>query len=344
MNSSGSKFDNININFETTGASFAIDGVYTGFTVNGSDFSLKKVESGEYSFVRTDDGLALDLSNLTSTSDTRGVTVDAAGGAIAIYPPDNDSVITIGDVTYNYTLSDDTSEAYFQISSDKVTGFVLASEGDAITLPSGESITIYDAEDLDTAIVAPTVTGGKYTITKEESGFYAVKVYESSTVKVGDVTMDFTVSKATKNDNPNGVVTVYFDDKGELQAVDGLDNLDGKNDQVVVSGAKATSDEEGFPVGNLTTQSYIAIGSGNFTYKGNDGDPIIELTEASDTVYATTEEITVIPGGTSGTITDAPTVEVGYKLTMTTAPTGSKLAAFEISELLRALNQLKVSV
>ena len=401
------KFDGI-VMSSTEGGTLKINGAYKGFTLNDVDVDIEKVASGTYTFTNLADGdMSLDLSELvqaSTTSATRtGISVVSAGGADIIYPPDAYTKVTIGGTTYQYALATD-SEAYFKVSDNAVTGFVFDETGDAITLASGSTLALYqlDSTNAENELDFGLTVDGNSTITKTDDG-YALSVFSSSTVTLGEVTMDFTISTATKKAyESTGVVTINFDETGALLAVGGLDHFVA-GDSMAVTGAVATDDTEGLPVGAVGSVSYIATASGEFTYSGLNasGDTAITFSDADETFYSINSEADrIIPGGTSGTITDpngnewvytsagtayfttdtgaisgfvfeaegdslamhedvdlttgdfsvqylrsnnlydvtgfdnvAVTSEGGYTLTMTTAPTSSVKATFEISEL-----------
>ena len=288
----------------TEDATVVVDGAYNysytfamhdsdGVAVSSDAFELKYVDSGEYTFTVLEyNETMLDLGDVVA-KDYRTLAVVETGGVDQIVPPTAKSggKIKIGNNIYEYKIVSG-SNSYFALTDGAVTGFVLATAGDSITLPANSSIKVYDIEDLDIDLTTfAKVSGGKYSFTKTASS-YIVTLYESSSIVVDGITMNFTIGANTKRNFANGVIKVELDYEGALLSVDGLDNLKNTSDSVAVSGAKF---ESGLPV----KDGYISTASGKFTYTASVGEAVLTLNNASDKVYSLPSNVKKIVYGTT---------------------------------------------
>ncbi|MBR3498999.1 MAG: hypothetical protein IKO05_08415 [Selenomonadaceae bacterium] len=256
-------------NLQSVTTSGDLEGIVTvtgdyDFSYNGAQVKITgAADDQSYQIYYDDDGrLALDLSTVTAAEDDIPIRVVSAGGAEAIVPPMGETELRIGTTTYEYANTNGNAE--FLVSGTDVTGFVLSDIGDSVTI-SKDALSIYDAEDTTEAIA--TVSGSDYTVTKLRNGYQAT-INKTSTITIGETTLDFTISKATRDSAgfADGV-TILFNEGGEITGVAGLSDFTGSKDTLTVKGAPVTDEEGGLPVfGSDGTLGHISVSTGDFTY------------------------------------------------------------------------------
>ena len=307
------------------GGSVTVSNDYN-FEVDGHEVKIKNVAAGDVVFGYNDDGdIYLNLGNLTAETNTV-INVMEAGDAEYLYPPTNPDggnaadQIRIGGTTFTYV--NNAGDSYFTLSDGAVDGFVLADNGDSITVGKNQSINIFDEEDTSSTGKLVTVDGSNYTVTKYRNG-YSVFVTETSTVTIDDTTLDFTVSKTTRAafEKNNTGITVYFDEDGNVNGVKGL-NLFGTGDSMAVTAPNVTEEEGGIALIKSTTdianasvargniEGYVSVSDGDFTYYGNTGsNPDINVASGV-TVYSvsnsdTSDTAQIYVGTNGGTVYDS---------------------------------------
>ena len=217
-------------------------------------FKVKNVSAAAtITFTYSADGeeVIVDLSALEAEDD-KVLNVSAAGGATQLIPPTSDEgVIKIGNSTFEYVIGDGSKSA-FVLADDAVTGFIFASDDDAITVPAGASaLTEFYIDDTDTELtlgITDTASQG-YTITRKDDDVYAVEIFDDATITGAsdNKTLTFTMSNTLEDG-----VTVYFDDQGNIISVDDLENL-AEGDTMSYVGGTATKANEGLAIGDATS-------------------------------------------------------------------------------------------
>ena len=311
-------------NLQSVTTSGDLEGIVTvtgdyDFTYNNAQVKITgAADDQSYQIYYDDDGrLALDLSTVTAAEDDIPIRVVSAGGAEAIVPPTAETEVRIGTTTYSYANTSNNSE--FLVSGTTVKGFVLGGVSDAITVTKSDEIAIYDADDTTSAVT--NVSGNNYTITKLRSG-YSATITDNSELVIGDTTLEFNITKATRD---SGVaLTVYFDEDGTVKGVKGLDQFLSSSDTMTVIGANVDSEDGGIPIINSSTTitggvvprgsiaGYISVSSGDFTYAGAaTGDDTVYVAEGT-TVYSVNGSKLLYVGTEGGTVTDGESNVYSY--------------------------------
>ena len=318
---------------EVAGGKVTVSGD-TSFNFNGEAVKITgNSESATPDLVLSyDDDLALtlDISGFTAASG-EVLTVKGAGGATTLLAPavtaaisadTTDADIQIGKVAYDYRSS---GNAEFKLDGTDVVGFGLAAVNDGIQVTKANDIKVYDVSDPDDTL-AEVTDAKSYIVSKTASNQYTVQTFGSADVTVdgedgASTTFNFTVSASTAKNSTfarNGI-SVVFEADGDIVGVKGLSNFKSENDSMTVSGAAATSDNEGIPIYATTSSSrptdYIAVSDGKFTYTGNSetgGDPFLKVADGV-TVYSTAGDTNLIVGTAGGTVYDGTGASYTYK-------------------------------
>ena len=300
------------------GGSVTVKGDYD-FSVDDHAIKIKNVDvtavdlenaddtQGAVTFTYGEDGaIELDISGIVA-EDGKTLTVLDAGDADTLVPPDADAAteIKIGDNTFTYISIAGNDDAKFMLENGEVTGFILADEGDSITVGKNSDISVYNAEDLDNPLA--TVDGAGYTVAKTADG-YELTLLDSATVTVDGTEMEFTISKTTKNSNAfkNTGIVISLDEEGELESVDGIYTLNNSGDSFKVTGDDVTSEDGGLPVipKKNADPAYISVSDGDFTLKGGKvGEQELSVAEGA-TVYAVYNDVNVVTTSGTGEIVD----------------------------------------
>ena len=304
----------------TDGGTITVNGDYD-FTLNGESVRIKNVDtanSGDIVFNYNADGeVEMDISALTALDDTV-LEVVAAGGATTLIPPvaatTADGQIKIGGVAYDYASG---GSSYFMLDGTDVEGYVLVNEGDAIKVNNKNDIAVYDDDDTSDGSEVIKVDGSNYTVTKLRNG-YSATITNSADVTIGDTTLDFTISKTTKDSTAfvnAGGLTVYFDEDGTVKGVKGLNLFTNSGDAMAVTAPNVAESDDGIALinsgttitnGNVTSASiagYVAVSDGDFTYTGsNDNVPTINV--------ATGTQVFSVSNAIGGTGTSAGTANI----------------------------------
>lgn len=304
------------------GNSVYVSGDYN-FSVDGHAVKIKNVDDtvavvdgsadavGSLTFTYGEDEIELNLSNLV-VEDDKTLTVLEDGDATKLVPPadmDGDetygeaAAIKIGSTTYTYTVQAD-SEAYFILDNGEVSGFVLDKSGDAITVGKNQDIDVFDSENPDEVLT--TVDGSNYTIAKTADG-YRVTLTNSAEVEIGDTTLNFTLSKATKETlaNAGTGIIIDFDEDGEIIGVGNLNRLTNSGDSLQVTAPNVEGEGEGLPVYNTALTAiggYISVSDGDFTLTG--GTTQVLTIGSGETLYDVYTGLEVAIEEGAGTITD----------------------------------------
>lgn len=296
------------------GATITVNGDYD-FTLNGEKVKLTAgdaavTEDAVFEF-SADGEITLDLSAIVLDGDGT-LKVNKAGGADNIIPPTDSETIQIGKETFTYNAP--SGESYFTLDdSGAVTGFALVNTDDSITVGKGTAIAIYD-EDGNALEDFAVDTKGGYTITKTDDG-YMLSITQTAEVTVGDVGLNFTISKATKEAMADAATTIniYFDEEFAITGVENLDALTSAKDSMAVTGLVATGEDSGLPIGQDAANGYLSV-NGAFTYVGGAAaaDRQLEVADGA-IIYSVHEGLQVVIDGDAGTVTDdVATEDYGY--------------------------------
>ncbi len=327
----GTNEDIATVTTGTDGGTITVNGDYN-FTLNGESVRIKNVntaKSGGIVFTYGADGeLGMNIRALTALDDTV-LEVVSAGGASTLVPPTTaanaeSSQIKIGGVSYDYASG---GSSYFMIDGTDVEGYVLVNEGDAIKVNNKNDIAVFDDDDTSDGSEVIKVDGSNYTVTKLRNG-YSATITNSADVTIGDTTLDFTISKTTKDSSAfvnAGGLTVYFDEDGSVKGVQGLNLFTNSGDSMKVTAPNVAESDDGIALinsgttitgGNVTSASvagYVAVSDGDFTYTGSsDGIPTINVADGQK-VFSVSNALTtgtnkdkanITVGTEGGTVTD----------------------------------------
>ena len=249
------------IGVDLPGAGKVIVSGDSNFEVNGNELKIKNVDfdnSGDIVVTYNADGeIEMDISALTALNGSV-LEIISTGGAKKIIPSMNENAIKIG--TYNYNYLNNGVNAYFMVDGTDVKGYVLSVANDAINVTKTNAISVYD--EYYTGKVLANVSGKNYIVKKLHNG-YSVNITESADVVIGDYTFNFTIGTSTKNSTAflnAGGITIYFDEDGTVNGVQGLD-LFGARDSLVVTAPNVTEADGGIA---LINSSEVVI-DGNIT-------------------------------------------------------------------------------
>lgn len=208
------------------------------FSVDGHEIKISNVVYGSVnpvSFIYGEDGSTfLDLSRLEAEGNEM-IHVVSAGNVDNLIPPGTwrtTGSIKIGSKVYSYVSSG--GDAYFTLADNAVGGFALVDEGDSITVGKNQEINVYDEEKPYEKIINVS-SGANYTVTKTKYN-YTIALTESANLTIGETSLYFGISEATKETLANNPIVITLENDGTIISVDGLYNLTSTNDKLTVIG------------------------------------------------------------------------------------------------------------
>ncbi len=263
-------------------------------------------------------GDILDLTYADKASANKNISVSKTGKAKFLLATDynkdgiDTDTITIGGTNYTFNDAADNG-GLFVVSNNEVTGFVFRDAGDAIRIPEGASLTLYNGRpatenalsvgdnadnmsfaDLNSLPVSFSVgSDSDYIVTKADDEGFTVEVFDGTTVTVGDATIDFTLPTTRENrkDSPTSAVLTFGND-GLLKSISAGNKADGTKGTgfdvggtiIDFSGMNSNVIAEDFNVDGVE----FATTSGKYEYmvEGDAGkasnDTALKLTSADD--------------------------------------------------------------